>query len=329
MKRYLPLLFAAALCLLSGCGGRSVTTRLVISSMGVDCAASPLTAVLEIIKEEQNELMTVQGESFAELFSAAERQSGEQLYLGALQSIVFSGIADGSTLRAYLFSLMADGRIAPNIQIALCDDALSVLSEDITGDDITALLTCRYTDCRSCGLKEFINLLDGEGRDGLLPWLSTEEGKLRESGFLPTGSSDYTEPLPPDDLCRLLLRRTDETRRALSVDGSEVTVLLRRLAVSGVRYEQRETEVNLSAEVTVQAVNGTVPTRAALETALRNDLLKQLEMLENTVMHSRRSDILGLAARAALAGFDADAIDLSRITFVPRFVLRDPRGLLA
>ena len=315
MKRYLPLLFAAALCLLSGCGGRSVTTRLVISSMGVDCAASPLTAVLEIIKEEQNELMTVQGESFAELFSAAERQSGEQLYLGALQSIVFSGIADGST--------------APNTQIALCDDALSVLSEDITGDDITALLTCRYTDCRSCGLKEFINLLDGEGRDGLLPWLSTEEGKLRESGFLPTGSSDYTEPLPPDDLCRLLLRRTDETRRALSVDGSEVTVLLRRLAVSGVRYEQRETEVNLSAEVSVQAVNGTVPTRAALETALRNDLLKQLEMLENTVMHSRRSDILGLAARAALAGFDADAIDLSRITFVPRFVLRDPRGLLA
>ena len=173
------------------------------------------------------------------------------------------------------------------------------------------------------------HLLDGEGRDGLLPWLSTEEGKLRESGFLPTGSSDYTEPLPPDDLCRLLLHRTDETRRALSVDGSEVTVLLRRLAVSGVRYEQRETEVNLSAEVTVQAVNGTVPTRAALETALRNDLLKQLEMLENTVMHSRRSDILGLAARAALAGFDADAIDLSRITFVPRFVLRDPRGLLA
>ncbi len=329
MKRYLPLLFAAALCLLSGCGGRSVTTRLVISSIGVDCADSPLTAVLEIIKEEQNELMTVQGKSFAELFSAAERQSGEQLYLGALQSIVFSGIADGSTLRAYLFSLMADGRIAPNTQIALCDDALSLFSEEITGDDITALLTCRYTDCRTCSLKELINLLDGVGRDGLLPWLSTEDGELRESGFLPTGSSDYTDPLPPDDLCRLLLRRTNETRETLSVGSAEVTILLRRLAVSGVRLEAGGTEVDLSAEVTVQAMNGTTPTRTALETALRDDLRKQLETLENTVIRARRSDILGLAARAALAGFDADAIDLSHITFVPRFVLRDPRGLLA
>ena len=53
------------------------------------------------------------GESFTALFSAAERQTGEQVYLGALQSIVFSGVPDGSTLREYLRALLADGRLSP------------------------------------------------------------------------------------------------------------------------------------------------------------------------------------------------------------------------
>ena len=72
-------------------GKCSLTVALpIISAMGVECSARPLTAVLEVIREEENETITVQGESFTALFSAAERQTGEQDYLGALQRIVFS-----------------------------------------------------------------------------------------------------------------------------------------------------------------------------------------------------------------------------------------------
>ena len=94
--RFSALLLALLLCLLPGCGERPISSRLVLSSMGVECSARPLTAVLEVIREEENETITVQGESFTALFSAAERQTGEQVYLGALQSIVFSGVPDGS-----------------------------------------------------------------------------------------------------------------------------------------------------------------------------------------------------------------------------------------
>lgn len=89
MKRRLCLFFALFLFLLSGCEERSSSARLVVSSMGVDCSGDSLSAMLEIIRGDQNETMTVQGENMTELFSDAERQSGEPLYLGALQSIVF------------------------------------------------------------------------------------------------------------------------------------------------------------------------------------------------------------------------------------------------
>ena len=175
--RFSALLLALVLCLLPGCGERPISSRLVLSSMGVECSARPLTAVLEVIREEENETITVQGESFTALFSAAERQTGEQVYLGALQSIVFSGVPDGSTLREYLRALLADGRLSPNTQIALCGDALSLYDgEALTGDSITALLTRQYTDSRRNGLKELLNLLEGTGRDGLIPWLTNANG---------------------------------------------------------------------------------------------------------------------------------------------------------
>ena len=170
LRRFFVLLLPLALCLLPGCRERPISSRLVLSSMGVECSARPLTAVLEVIREEENETITVQGESFTALFSAAERQTGEQVYLGALQSIVFSGVPDGSTLREYLRALLADGRLSPNTQIALCGDALSLYDgEALTGDSITALLTRQYTDSRRNGLKELLNLLEGTGRDGLSP----------------------------------------------------------------------------------------------------------------------------------------------------------------
>ena len=193
LRRFFVLLLPLVLCLLPGCRERPISSRLVLSSMGVECSARPLTAVLEVIREEENETITVQGESFTALFSAAERQTGEQVYLGALQSIVFSGVPDGSTLREYLRALLADGRLSPNTQIALCGDALSLYDgEAITGDSITALLTRQYTDSRRNGLKELLNLLEGTGRDGLIPWLTTAEDELRETGAIATGQSDYT-----------------------------------------------------------------------------------------------------------------------------------------
>ena len=193
LRRFFVLLLPLVLCLLPGCGERPISSRLVLSSMGVECSARPLTAVLEVIREEKNETITVQGESFTALFSAAERQTGEQVYLGALQSIVFSGVPDGSTLREYLRALLADGRLSPNTQIALCGDALSLYDgEALTGDSITALLTRQYTDSRRNGLKELLNLLEGTGRDGLIPWLTTAEGELR----VPSPPGKATTPPP-------------------------------------------------------------------------------------------------------------------------------------
>ena len=324
--RFSALLLALLLCLLPGCRERPISSRLVLSSMGVECSARPLTAVLEVIREEENETITVQGESFTALFSAAERQTGEQVYLGALQSIVFSGVPDGSTLREYLRALLADGRLSPNTQIALCGDALSLYDgEALTGDSITALLTRQYTDSRRNGLKELLNLLEGTGRDGLIPWLTTAEGELRETGAIATGQSDYTEE--PEEICLLLLGERPEMRHALSTGAGEASILLRRLTLSGVKWEDEAPTLTLTAEASVQSVDGNM-TRETLEAALLDELQRRLAAL-NTQMSRTRSDLLGLSARAALCGHDLQNIPLGELRYTVHLVLRDPRGLLS
>ena len=69
--------------------------------------------------------------------------------------------------------------------------------------------------------------------------------------------------------------------------------------------------------------------RKQLEAALQNDLREMLEELDLTVMRGRRSDILGLTARAELAGITAEKSALSHTVYTPRIVLRDPCGRLA
>ena len=328
LHRFSALLLALLLCLLPGCRERPISSRLVLSSMGVECSARPLTAVLEVIREEKNETITVQGESFTALFSAAERQTGEQVYLGALQSIVFSGVPDGSTLREYLRALLADGRLSPNTQIALCGDALSLYDgEALTGDSITALLTRQYTDSRRNGLKELLNLLERTGRDGLIPWLTTAEGELRETGAIATGQSDYTAPEEPEEICLLLLGERPEMRYALSAGAGEASILLRRLTLSGVKWEDETPTLTLTAEASVQSADGNM-TRETLEAALLDELQRRLAAL-NTQMARTRSDLLGLSARSALCGHGPQKIALGELRYTIHLVLRDPRGLLS
>ena len=321
-------MIATLLCLLPGCAMRPIAARQVISSMGVEGGRLPLTAGLEVIREEENEIITVQGNNFTELFSAAEQQSGEPLYLGALQSIVFSGVPDGSTLQEYLRMLLADGRIAPNTQIALCQDVQALYGGGVTGDEITALLTRQYTDSCSNGLKELVNRLEGDGRDGLLVWLSAEEDQLREAGAVPTGSSDYTALWQPEDLFRLLLGQCSEIRFSLPVGEGEAAVLLRQLSVSGVAFEKecKEPRVTLLAEATVQAADGTC-SRQQLAAALQQDLQQRLAAF-NREMARSHSDLLGLRARARLSGIIPEEISFAEIRYDLRLVLRDPRGLL-
>ena len=325
-RRFFAFFLACFCCLLPGCAERPISSRLVVSSLGVACGSTPWTAVLEIVREEQNETITVQGEDLTAIFSAAERETGEPLYLGALQSIVFSGVPDADALRDCLRRLLADGRVAPNTQIALCDDALSLYSEEITGDTVTALLTRQYTNSRRNGLKELLNLLEDPGRDGLIPWLSAEEGRLREQGTVATGQSDYTAPWQPEELCRLLLGSISEMRFALPVGQGEAGILLRRLAVSGADFSNRMTGVTLQAEAAVQSVSGSV-SREALEAALQNELRQRLSAFTG-VMRRTGSDLLGLSARAVLSGHAPRRALPREIQYTLHLVLRDPRGLL-
>ena len=48
MRNHIIAAAALALCLLTGCAGRSVAQYLVVSSMAVDCSSAPITAVLEL-----------------------------------------------------------------------------------------------------------------------------------------------------------------------------------------------------------------------------------------------------------------------------------------
>ena len=98
MRNHIIAAAALALCLLTGCAGRSVAQYLVVSSMAVDCSSAPITAVLEIAGEEQNDYMTLQGDSYGDIFAQAQRRSGRQVYLGAMQGVVFGGVPDGKAL---------------------------------------------------------------------------------------------------------------------------------------------------------------------------------------------------------------------------------------
>ena len=133
-----------------------------LSSMGVECSARPLTAVLEVIREEENETITVQGESFTALFFRRRAPNrGAGLPWCAAKHRLFRR---ARWQHAAGVSPCAAGRwkAFPNTQIALCGDALSLYDgEALTGDSITALLTRQYTDSRRNGLKELLNLLEG------------------------------------------------------------------------------------------------------------------------------------------------------------------------
>lgn len=194
-------------------------------------------------------------------------------------------------------------------------------------DSIAALLTRQYTDSRRNGLKELLNLLEGTGRDGLIPWLTTAEGELRETGAIATGQSDYTAPEEPEEICLMLLGERPEMRYALSTEAGEASILLRRLTLSGVKWEDEAPTLTLTAEASVQSVDGNM-TRETLEAALLDELQRRLAAL-NTQMSRTRSDLLGLSARAALCGHDLQNIPLGELRYTVHLVLRDPRGLLS
>ena len=223
MRKHIIAIIAAAalaLCLLTGCAGRSVAQYLVVSSMAVDCSSAPITAVLEIAGEEQNDYMTLQGDSYGDIFAQAQRRSGRQVYLGAMQGVVFGGVPDGEALLSQLTALQSDSRISPNLQIAQCENAQEFYSDGADGEKLAALLTLQYTDSRRSSLKELLNLFGAEGRDGLIAWVSTGDGELILDGVVPTGGSDYTAVWKPNGFGSLLLHRQEEMRLTVTENGN-------------------------------------------------------------------------------------------------------------
>lgn len=76
----------------------------------------------------------------------------------------------------------------------------------------------------------------------------TAEGELRETGAIATGQSDYTAPEEPEEICLLLLASAREMRHALSTGAGEASILLRRLTLSGVKWEDETPTLTLTAE---------------------------------------------------------------------------------
>ena len=85
--------------------------------------------------------------------------------------------------------------------------------------------------------------------------------------------------------------------------------------------------VTITAEATVRTVNGGPVSRQILEHALEDALRRQLLQM-NDRMRSTESDLLGMGARAALAGWEDELIDFAGMEYRLRTVLRDPCGLL-
>ena len=125
----------------------------------------------------------------------------------------------------------------------------------------------------------------------------------------------------------MLLGERPEMRHALSTGAGEASILLRRLTLSGVKWEDEAPTVTLTAEASVQSADGNM-TRETLEAALLDELQRRMAAL-NTQMSRTRSDLLGLSARAALCGHDLQNIPLGELRYTVHLVLRDPRGLLS
>ena len=125
----------------------------------------------------------------------------------------------------------------------------------------------------------------------------------------------------------MLLGERPEMRYALSTGAGEASILLRRLTLSGVKWEDEAPTVTLTAEASVQSVDGNM-TRETLEAVLLDELQRRLAAL-NTQMSRTRSDLLGLSARATLCGHDLQNIPLGELRYTVHLVLRDPRGLLS
>lgn len=328
MRNHIIAAAALALCLLTGCAGRSVAQYLVVSSMAVDCSSAPITAVLEIAGEEQNDYMTLQGDSYGDIFAQAQRRSGRQVYLGAMQGVVFGGVPDGKALLSQLTALQSDSRISPNLQIALCENAQEFYSDGADGEKVAALLTLQYTDSRRSSLKELLNLFGAEGRDGLIAWVSTGDGELILDGVVPTGGSDYTAVWKPNGFGSLLLHRQEEMRLTVTENGASAGVSVSRLKLSRVAVEGSRAKARFSAVATVQSLSGPGMSRETLEEGLRRELMGQIEELDRAVMQNGKSDLLGIEKRAQLMGSTVPEQLYRKTDYSVDFILRDPKGLL-
>ena len=272
--------------------------------------------------------MTLQGDSYGDIFAQAQRRSGRQVYLGAMQCVVFGGVPDGEALLSQLTALQSDSRIGPNLQIALCENAQEFYSDAADGEKLAALLTLQYTDSRRSSLKELLNLFGAEGRGGLIAWVRTEDGELLLDGVVPTGSSDYTAVWKPNEFCTLLLHRQEEMRLTVAENGTAAGVSVSRLKLSRVTVEGNRAKARFSAVATVQSLSGPGMSRETLEGGLRRELMEQIEELDRAVMQNGKSDLLGIEKRAQLMG-SAVPEQLYRNTgYSVDFILRDPKGLL-
>lgn len=330
MRKIAGMGLLLAVCLLTGCQKQMIAQQMVISSMTVDVAASPWKAVLEVAREKKNDYVTVEGDSFYDLFSRVEQEYDSPIYLGALENILMAGVKGSDEMLSLLQSLQGDSRIASHVQIALCDAADEFYSDTVDGSAVTALLTRQYTRGNDHSLKELLNQMMSAGRGTLIPMVAIKEGKVIIDGIVPSSSSEYGTIWQGNAVAQLLTEQETDRECTVMAGVCRAHLLLKEFKIKKVELTGDHPTVTVAGSAVLQMLErqpGHI-SKTELKNALEKEVLRQLLKLHQTVVEEGTTDLFGIEKRAQLQGISHKENLAGSAIYRVDLLLSDPKGLL-
>ncbi|MFC4810426.1 Ger(x)C family spore germination protein [Paenibacillus sp. GCM10023250] len=306
---------AGAAALLSACGSQQVIDKISLAqaaSYDLD-GSRTVTAVLvgDYAKkgETRADLLDTGSNSRLDMIPRLQTKSGKTLEYGQLRMVVFGKAFAARGIDAILENFFRDPKISSRLQLAVADgEARKLLAESGKQRDATYLRTLvednmKHGNLPRLGFQKTLFDYYGEGRDIVLPYLTTDRGEITVGGAALFKGDAYAERVDANEA--FLLKLLTGSAR----DGS-YTVALPGAADGDslvIRCLSSKTKLRLLQQPPVPAIRFDVRLNVLLQEvphAMRAMTERELAKLEEELGRTLARRIEAFAADCAKKGLD-------------------------
>ena len=188
------ILTLLCLLMLTSCAGQDPNKKYMVSSLGFSLVSSDVKITLQVSSaDSHNEklLLCGKGETVSAAFDNAAASFSKSPSFGHCEAVVLSDDLDAKRVNDVIDLLDALG-ISLQSRIVCCDSASNLLSADLSGEEIVALI--KQSDQKfgfggNTALFEIKTALIAGGGDFALPYISLSQGQPTVEGLLCYSSS--------------------------------------------------------------------------------------------------------------------------------------------